>query len=144
MSSSNPKRTTATSSFAGDGGIPPGRFYASQGPLPERSPRTPPPQPMPQGGIPTSTPISKKISGSQPYSSSVPTQDQENRFRLAQETKGSFLGPMPVITFLDKFLPLASGTRACPESSHAFDDMPRQTSETAMYTPFVRFGTSPI
>ena len=40
----------------------------------------------------TSTPISNKMSGTQPYASSSFKQDDTTRFRLTEETKGLFLG----------------------------------------------------
>jgi hypothetical protein len=112
------------------GSIPPAGFYASQ------STRTPSPPLIPLTP-PTSTPISNKVSGSQPYSSSVHTQDDESRRRLAQETEGLFLGPMPCSKFLEQFLPLASDARTYPKSKGAFDSVASQASERAMYKPFV-------
>jgi hypothetical protein len=88
----------------------------------------------------TSTPISNKISGSQPYSSTVPNQDKEFRLRLAEETKGLFIGPMPYQIFLDRFLPHASDSEPCPAAEGIFSQVAKKRNEAEMYKPFVRIG----
>ena len=42
--------------------------------------------------------------------------------RLARETSGLFLGPMPTQIFLDKFLPL-DGAPECPDTGECFADL---------------------
>jgi hypothetical protein len=70
-----------------------------------------------------STPISKKSSGSKPFSSEEIT--RERRFlELATETKGMYMGPIPPEEFLDNFLsvhlpPLQSTESVDAEDSNA-------------------------
>jgi hypothetical protein len=86
---------------------------------------------------PISTPISNKVSGSLPYSSSVPNQDEEKRRRLAGEASSHFLGAMPLRSFLDIFLPLAPDIGELPATEDAFAEVAKQTIEKEMYAPFV-------
>lgn len=117
--------------------IPPSSFYASRSSSSAQS-RTRTPPPLEFLPNPASTPISNKISGSQPFSSTVHSQDEHNRRRLALETSGFFLGPMPCTHFLDEFLPLAPDAETLPQTSDVFRDVASQASESAMYAPFVR------
>ena len=75
--------------------ILPSVFYSQSTP---NRPLTPPPNAF----IPTSTPISNKTSGNHSYASETHDRDSAN-YRLAQETSGHFLGPMPPQIFLDMF-----------------------------------------
>lgn len=88
---------------------------------------------------PASTPLSNKISGHLPYSSVPLDQDEEYRLRLASETTGLFLGPVPCKSFLDTFLPLASesGTVRNRGAQHKFKAMLFKDTEAEMYKPFV-------
>jgi hypothetical protein len=96
--------------------------------------RTPPPNTTLR---PVSTPLSNKISGNLPYSSVAPDQDDEFRLRLATETAGLFLGPVPCNTFLDRFLPLTPGTGGLSDARGRFNRMSLRMSEAQMYKPFV-------
>jgi hypothetical protein len=78
-----------------DGAIPPSTFYSTSA---RKRPVTPPPKVL----NPTSTPISNKTSGNYTYASEIHDRDSAN-YRLALETSGLFLGPMPPTQFLDKF-----------------------------------------
>jgi hypothetical protein len=80
------------------------------------------------------------MSGSQPYSSSPPKQDSETRLRLAEETRGLFLGPMPYQKFLDMFLPRAPNAGPCPAAENVFYQVPYRRNEAEMVPPFVRIG----
>lgn len=103
--------------------------------------RTPPPNPTRR---PVSTPLSNKIAGNRPYSSVAPDQDEEFRLRLAAETAGLFLGPVPCDSFLNTFLPIASSTQAggCSNTQIKFDAMSLGLSEAQMYQPFVSISLS--
>jgi hypothetical protein len=114
--------------------IHPSSFYASTPFSNHSRRRTPPPNPESKS---TSTPISNKISGSRPYSSTVPNQDDENRRRLASETSGHFIGGVPIRYFLNNFLPLASDIGEVPDTKGAFAKVANQKIEKAMYTLFV-------
>jgi len=81
------------------------------------------------------------MAGSQPYSSSSPKHDSKTRFRLAEETKGLFLGPMPYQKFLDTFLPLAPNAGPCPAPEGVFCKVPFKKLEAEMIPPFVHIGT---
>jgi hypothetical protein len=90
----------------------------NQGAQRER-PQTPPPVLV---ANPESTPLSKKVSGSAPYSSAKVERD--GRFEtLAGESTGMFVGPMPPKDFLEKFLNVPSS--GFPSSSFAFLGPPR-------------------
>jgi len=57
-----------------------------------------------------STPVSKKASGSGPYTSLHHERDYRMR-QMGTEMEGKFAGPMPVRDFLDIFLPLGGASR---------------------------------
>jgi hypothetical protein len=99
------------------------------------TPSTPPPFPK---AISSSTPISNKISGSHIYSSEKSNRQDDNR-RLAEETKGLFLGAMPPSEFLDDFLPLFQDVpkRLDPKKAFAGVVKERGGKEVVMYAPFV-------
>ena len=99
---------------------------------------TPPPPPNTKCR-PVSTPLSNKVAGNGPYSSGIPDQDDEFRLRLATETAGLFLGPVPCDCFLNTFLPLTgtSGTRGRSDTRSNFSTMSLRLSESQMYKPFV-------
>ena len=80
------------------------------------------------------------MSGSQPYSSSSPKHDSETRLRLAEETEGLFLGPMPYQKFLDTFLPRVPNASPCPPAEGVFHQVPFKRLEAEMVPPFVRLG----
>ncbi|KAF9520319.1 hypothetical protein BS47DRAFT_1335924 [Hydnum rufescens UP504] len=86
-------------------------------------PQTPPPVLV---ANPKSTPLSKKVSGSAPYSSAKVERD--GRFEtLAGESTGMFVGPMPPKDFLEKFLNVPSS--GFPSPSFAFLGPPRNASK---------------
>jgi hypothetical protein len=101
--------------------------------------RTPPPNTKRR---PVSTPLSNKVAGSGPYSSAPPDKDQGLRLRLATETAGLFLGPVPCDWFLNTFLPLTSGTGGRSDTRGNFSTMSLRLSEVQMYKPFVRISLS--
>jgi hypothetical protein len=109
--------------------IPPSSFYAT-------SARNRPVTPTPKASNPTSTPVSKKTSGSHTYASEIHDRESAN-YRLALETSGLFLGAMPVQRFLDKFLPMCQDTPECPTSTGAFASVGGKKKEINMYAPFV-------
>jgi hypothetical protein len=85
---------------------------------------------------PTSTPISNKTSGNYTYASEIHDRDSAN-YRLALETSGLFLGPMPPTQFLDKFLPISQDAPECPNSKGALAGVGSAEKEVNMYAPFV-------
>ena len=109
--------------------IPPSSFYAT-------SARNRPVTPPPKASNPTSTPVSKKTSGSHTYASEIHDRDSAN-YRLALETSGLFLGAMPLQQFLDKFLPMSQDAPKCPTSTGAFASVEGKKKEISMYAPFV-------
>src|SRR5215471_3115318 len=88
----------------------------------------------------SNTPISNKMAGSETYCSSTAKHDSETRFRLAEETQGLFLGPMPCQQFLDTFLPLAPNVGPRPAAEGVFGGVPFKKLEAHMIQPFVRIG----
>src|SRR5215469_7604145 len=88
----------------------------------------------------TSTPISNKMSGTQPYASSDLKQDSVTRLCLTEEMKGQFLGPMPYQKFLDTFLPCVPNASPCPPAEGVFHQVPFKRLEAEMVPPFVRLG----
>jgi hypothetical protein len=112
-----------------DGAIPPSTFYSTSA---RNRPVTPPPQVF----NPTSTPISNKTSGNYTYASEIHDRDSAN-YRLALETSGLFLGPMPPTQFMDKFLPVSQDAPKCPNSEGAFASVGSAEKEVNMYAPFV-------
>ena len=87
----------------------------------------------------TSTPISNKMSGTQPYASSSLKQDDATHFRLADETKGLFLGPMPYEKFLDMFLPYPPNALPCPPVGGVFQQVPFKRLEADMGPTFCTY-----
>lgn len=54
----------------------------------------------------TSTPITRKIFGFSTFASAFKNEDMASKYiELAKETRGHYIGPMPVQTFLNDFLP---------------------------------------
>ena len=80
------------------------------------------------------TPISKRMSGSSLFSvSHLPEQD-DIKVMLAQETKGRFVGPMPVQHFMDEFLLKLPGQKACPRvNKQPFRKIPEGATEKSFY-----------
>jgi hypothetical protein len=58
-------------------------------------------------------------------------------YRLALETSGLFLGPMPPEQFLDKFLPISQDAPNYPDCRGAFANVESKGKEVNMYAPFV-------
>jgi hypothetical protein len=58
-------------------------------------------------------------------------------YRLALETSGLFLGPMPPEQFLDKFLPRSQDAPSCPDCKGGFASVNSKGKEVNMYAPFV-------
>ena len=77
---------------------------------------------------------SLKCSGYEPRSTGTASRERANE-RLAEETKGLFLGPMPTSDFLNEFLPTASNASERPEFEASFEDLKK--GETEMYASFV-------
>jgi hypothetical protein len=99
------------------------------------TPRTPP-----QHFIPLNeTPISKKISGATPYTSTHYKRDTRMN-DLGTEMKGKFAGPIPPSEFLQTFLPFKRGElgRMPGRRKKAFQRVADQKTEVAMYGPMVR------
>ena len=109
--------------------ILPSSFYAT-------SARNRPVTPPPIASNPTSTPVSKKTSGSYTYASETHDRESAN-YRLALETSGLFLGAMPLQEFLGKFLPISQDAPKCPTSTGAFASVGGKKKEVNMYAPFV-------
>jgi len=69
-------------------------------------------------------------------------EDRGNAFiRLANEMCPYFVGPVPITTFLDSFLPLLNGNpnfAGTTSSKNVFSALKNTTSEADMYQPFVR------
>lgn len=129
ISSSSVNRDLLPQPTSSNSAVPPSTFYST-------SARNQPVTPPQSASIPTSTPISNKISGSHTYSSEIRDRDFAN-LRLAQETSGLFLGSMPPTQFLDKFLPLSQDASECPDSTGAFASVGSTKGEVNMYAPFV-------
>jgi len=85
------------------------------------------------------TPVSKKASGSGPHTSLHHERDYRMR-QVGAEMEGKFIGPMPVVDFLDTFLPLrsTSSLRWTKKRMSKFEEVGKQTSEKQMYKPIVR------
>jgi len=91
----------------------------------------------------TSTPISHKMSGSQPFSSVVPKYDQTYHSNLARETRGLFIGPMPYDLFLQTFLPPPpEGMEDQPADDIFAQVVTNKKKESEMYDAFVCIGNS--
>jgi len=84
----------------------------------------------------TLAPISNKTSGSYNYASEIRDR-QSADYRLAQETSGRFLGAMPPMKFLDKFLLTSQDTPKCPDAKGAFASVLSTEKKVNMYPPFV-------
>jgi hypothetical protein len=126
-----PSPTVNTNLLSPSDSIPPSLFY-SQSTHTENRPVTPPPN----VSNPISTPILNKTSGSYNYASEIDDWGSAN-YHLAQETSGFFLGTMPPMKFLDKFLPMSQDTRMCPNSRGAFTSVLSAEKQVNMYPPFV-------
>jgi hypothetical protein len=128
-SSANSNLPSPPSGSSNSAAIPPSSFYA---PPARNRPVTPPSQ----TSNPTSTPVSKKTSGTHAYASEIHDRESAN-YRLALETTGLFLGAMPVRRFLNEFLPMSQDAPGCPTSTGAFANVGDKKTEINMYAPFV-------
>ncbi|KAG1763736.1 hypothetical protein EV702DRAFT_1156666 [Suillus placidus] len=78
------------------------------------------------------------MSGSTPFSVSHLPQQDDIKIMLAEETKDRFVGPMPVQTFMDDYLPRLPGQEACPRvDEQPFRKIPEGASEKSFYTLLV-------
>jgi hypothetical protein len=135
------------SNFPTDGAIPPARFYgqvSSASPLssvnvgqPSTLTHTPSPPATPLSGI-DATPISKKASTADPYTSLHHERDFRMR-RMGSEMYGKFVGPMPVTEFLDAFLPYPDVNKMSwtAATKAKFSEVARAKTEVDMYIPLV-------
>jgi hypothetical protein len=117
------------------------RRNASPGPSRAGGSRATPPPILsgpPQVSVATETPISKRMSGSSLFSvSHLPEQD-DVKVMLAQETKGRFVGSMPVQSFMDEFLPKLLGQKVCPRvNKQPFRKIPEGATEKSFYALLV-------
>jgi hypothetical protein len=105
------------------------------------SPKTPPSPMSRASSLPTSTPISNKVSSSHIYASQVLDRTKMN-VALAKEMEGHFLGGCPPQRFLDKYLPLKAGITSQElrkdQLKEHFNAVAWARSEFEMYQPFVR------
>ena len=129
ISSSSVNPDLLSSPTSSDSAIPPSAFYST-------SARNRPVTPPQNAFIPNSTPISNKTSGSYTYASEIHDRDTAN-YRLALETSGLFLGPMPPKQFLDIFLPISQDAPECPNWRGTFASVGSTGKEVNMYAPFV-------
>ena len=74
-------------------------------------------------------------------------EDRENAFLwLANEMSPYFLGPVPITTFLDSFLPLLNDKHNCACTTSGkimFSPLKNVAKETDMYKPFVHLYIIP-
>ena len=126
---SSPDQNRISQVLLMDSTVPPSVFYS----MPARNRPVTPPQNAP---TPTSTPISNKAAGSYTYASKMHDRESAN-FRLASETSGRFLGAMPPIQFLDRFLPISKDVPKCSNGKGAFAGVRVSGREVDMYAPFV-------
>ncbi|KAL4065672.1 hypothetical protein V8B97DRAFT_1875063 [Scleroderma yunnanense] len=75
------------------------------------------------------------MSSSKPCSSLPDPKAEEERDHFVLETRGRYVGPMPVDLFIDRFLP-TEGTIDIPPVAGLFDNV-TSTKEATMYTPFI-------
>jgi hypothetical protein len=84
-----------------------------------------------------STPISNKVSGSNPYTSMHYERDDQMRM-LGAEMVGKFIGPMPVAGFLEAFLPPHGTTALSDGQTQLLEAAANEKVEVQMYDPLVR------
>ena len=98
---------------------------------------TPPPRPAATPSAVQGTPTSNKVSGTNPYTSMYYVRDERMR-RLGAEMAGKFIGPMPVVDFLDTFLPSHRATTLSRNQTRLLQSASTQPKEPQMYSPLVR------
>ncbi|OJA08116.1 hypothetical protein AZE42_11114 [Rhizopogon vesiculosus] len=74
------------------------------------------------------------MSGSSLFSVSHLPEQENIKVMLAQETKGRFVGPMPVQCFMDEFLPKSPSLKVCPRvNKEPFRKIPEGPTEKSFY-----------
>jgi hypothetical protein len=84
-----------------------------------------------------STPISNKVSGSNPYTSMHYERDDRMRM-LGVEMVGMFIGLMPVAKFLEAFLPPQGTTALSDRQTKLLEAAANEKLEVQIYDPLVR------
>ncbi|KAF9237768.1 hypothetical protein BU15DRAFT_75760 [Melanogaster broomeanus] len=86
-----------------------------------------------QGNQPHSTPIINKPS---PYSTELPTAQDQDNLKLAEEMQNRFVGPMPVKEFFKNYLKPVETEPVVP--SDPFRAVAEARNEAQMYEPFIQ------
>jgi hypothetical protein len=120
---------------AGGSTIPPDRFYSTPAKPPPTRSHTPPSAPL----RPQTTPIAARSARIRAFSSNAIERDHGFR-ELAYETKGRFLGPMPLSLFLASYLPPKTTDHMNPMppvAKNLFAPVAEAIKESGMYQPIV-------
>jgi hypothetical protein len=85
-----------------------------------------------------SSPIKRSIQSSLTHQSSPESSAKDTQLTMEKETRGHWIGPMPVARFLDEFLPIHHGDPPPPSLPYLFSTLLETKIENQLYDPFVR------
>jgi hypothetical protein len=84
-----------------------------------------------------SSPIKRSIQSSLMYQSSPESSAKETQRTMEKETRGHWIGPMPVAEFLDEFIPIHQDAPRPPSLPDLFSTLLETKIENKLYGPFV-------
>jgi hypothetical protein len=72
------------------------------------------------------------------HQSSPESSAKETQLTMEKETRGHWVGPMPVAEFLDEFIPIHQDAPRPPSLPDLFSTLLETKIENKLYDPFVR------